>query len=263
MNVSNKARSRAALPASLRYPSGTRFLGPEEAERRRATETSVLESLLDAGFREVILPLLDYDDSFHPASGAVPPAERYRLIDRGGQLLTVRSDFTPLLARCLAPVLEDRPLPLRLCYRGEVVRCAERRLGSLPESYQMGAELIGDSSLEADLEILTVASNVLRCCGVSPVIVCDDVTVTAATKASDRLTRIVDCSSQLGAKVIVRIGDEDAASYYTGLRFTVFAEGSAVPLVRGGRYDSLYGTFGFDTPAAGFTLSMDALEVLL
>src|SRR6202023_3829064 len=69
--------------------------------------------------------------------------ELYRFIDRDGEQLALRADFTPMLARLLAPRLSSLRLPLRLFYRGDVVRYEESRPGSRRELYQMGVELLG------------------------------------------------------------------------------------------------------------------------
>jgi ATP phosphoribosyltransferase regulatory subunit len=80
--------------------------------------------------------------------------ELYRFVDRDGELLALRADFTPLLARLLAPRLAALETPLRLFYRGDVVRYQEPHPGRLREYYQIGAELLGVGSREADEEVL-------------------------------------------------------------------------------------------------------------
>ena len=45
--------------------------------------------------------------------------------------------------------------------------------------------------------------------------------------------------------------------YYTGMRFTLLADGPGEPLGGGGRYDSLLAGFGVDLPAVGFALNTD------
>lgn len=52
--------------------------------------------------------------------------------------------------------------------------------------------------------------------------------------------------------------------YYTGLVFAVYAQGSAVSLGSGGRYDEAFSRLGgCDLPAAGFALSLEQLEEAL
>ncbi len=65
----------------------------------------------------------------------------------------------------------------------------------------------------------------------------------------------------LGDDVVgVDLGDVRGSSYYTGVRFTVLAEGPGEPVGAGGRYDNLLGRFDAPAPATGFALDLDNLE---
>ncbi|HEX2645104.1 MAG TPA: ATP phosphoribosyltransferase regulatory subunit, partial [Thermoanaerobaculia bacterium] len=127
---------------SAALPTGVHALFFESARRRRALEARLAGRLEAAGFHEVILPILDYLEPYEPMLTAASRGELYRFVDRGGDLLALRADFTPMLARLLAPRLSSNgsslPLPLRLFYRGDVVRYEEERAGRQREFYQMG-----------------------------------------------------------------------------------------------------------------------------
>ncbi len=77
----------------------------------------------------------------------------------------MRADFTPMLARLLAPRLESLPLPLRLFYRGDVIRYQEERAGRAREFYQLGAELLGIEGERAEREILRLFLEMARATG--------------------------------------------------------------------------------------------------
>jgi ATP phosphoribosyltransferase regulatory subunit len=51
--------------------------------------------------------------------------------------------------------------------------------------------------------------------------------------------------------------------YYTGVRFQVFAVGSAEPVLQGGRYDDLLGRFGHESAAVGFAIDVEAAAAVL
>lgn len=57
---------------------------------------------------------------------------------------------------------------------------------------------------------------------------------------------------------VLQLDDVDRErGYYTGLRFRAYdATTRGVIVAKGGRYDSLYGRFGHDAPAAGFTITI-------
>src|SRR2546421_7713976 len=85
-----------------------------------------------------------------------------------------------MLAREPAPAFRDEELPLRLFYRGDVIRCEASRLGVNRELFQIGAEVVGDSSVEADIDTLSLASKVVREFNGRPTIVYNDVSIAAA-----------------------------------------------------------------------------------
>ena len=122
-------------------PAGVSALLFEAARARRALERSLTERLEARTYAEVLLPILDY---FDPYRELVAGAERelYRFVDREGELLTLRGDFTPMLARLLAPRVRSLELPARLYYRGDVVRHREAGPAGAREQCVVGVELL-------------------------------------------------------------------------------------------------------------------------
>lgn len=133
-------------------PAGVSALFFESAARLRALERRLVAELEARGLREAILPVVDYFAPYEPLLPAPARAELYRFADRDGELLALRGDFTPLVARLLAPHLASLELPLRLFYRGDVVRCPERGARRETEVYQLGGELLGAPEAAAELE---------------------------------------------------------------------------------------------------------------
>lgn len=137
---------------SSTLPAGVSALFFESATRLRRLEAQLAAELEARDFREAVLPMLDYFGPYEPLLAPAARAELYRFADRDGELLALRSDFTPMLARLLAPHLEGLELPLRLFYRGEVVRCPERGARGEVEQHQIGGELLGEASAGPALE---------------------------------------------------------------------------------------------------------------
>lgn len=138
---------------SPNLPRGVQALLFDSAERRRRVEDSVVRTLSEDGFRETILPVLDFAS---PYDGVTAEGDErlYRFVDRGGELLALRADFTPMAARVVAPRLAGMPMPVAFFYRGDVVRDEPSGVGRPREFAQVGAELYGDGSFEADLRML-------------------------------------------------------------------------------------------------------------
>ncbi|HEY6140653.1 MAG TPA: ATP phosphoribosyltransferase regulatory subunit [Thermoanaerobaculia bacterium] len=168
------------MASTPRYPIGVRALLVEEAARRRRIETRFIDALERAGFAEVVLPIIDYVEPYAEIVDRDSTRKSYRFIDREGELVAVRSDFTPMLARALAPAMRDDELPLRLFYRGDVIRCEASRLGVNRELFQIGAEVVGDGSVDADVATLRLASTLVHEFNGRATIVYNDVSIAAA-----------------------------------------------------------------------------------
>jgi ATP phosphoribosyltransferase len=145
-------------------PRGVQAFLFDAAERRRRAEDSVVRTLQDAGLREVILPVLDFAA---PYTGVTAEGDErlYRFLDRQGNTLALRADFTPMAARVVAPRLGALAGSVSLFYRGDVVRDEETGVGRRREFAQVGAERYGDGRPEADREMLALA---LSCLGDLP-----------------------------------------------------------------------------------------------
>jgi len=61
------------------------------------------------------------------------------------------------------------------------------------------------------------------------------------------------------ATVSIDLADLRGYAYYSGARFSLFAQGAADAVARGGRYDAVGAAFGRDRPAVGFSLDVKAL----
>ncbi|MFQ5692245.1 MAG: ATP phosphoribosyltransferase regulatory subunit [Nitrospinota bacterium] len=147
-------------------PKGVRLYLPPDAARKREVETRLLEVFQRWGFQEIVTPTLDYHETATRALGHQSLRDLFKIIDREtGELLTLRSDITPQIAHLAATSLRTRPLPLRLCYSGRVYRYVHTQGRVQREFHQSGVELMGLESLEADAEVIAIAVESLRACG--------------------------------------------------------------------------------------------------
>ena len=224
------------MATNFRYPTGARPLLIEETARRRAIESRFVTLLEGAGFAEVVLPIIDFAEPYMGVMERDAAKQSYRFTDREGELVAIRSDFTPLVARALAPSLNGHPL--RVFYRGDVIRCQSTRLGANREMFQIGAELVGDASAEADVAMLQLAAAIATTFTPQPLV------VHTGPELDD-------------PRFVLHDDAKDDRGYYTGLRFWVYGDDRRTPIAQGGRYDSLYSRFGVDAPAIGFTFTVD------
>ena len=103
------------------------------------------------GYQDIQTPTFEYFDVFRKEIGTISSRELYKFFDRDGNTLALRPDITPSIARAAATLFETEEYPVRLCYMGNTFINHSSYQGRLKENTQMGAELIGMDSIEADV----------------------------------------------------------------------------------------------------------------
>jgi ATP phosphoribosyltransferase regulatory subunit len=93
----------------------------------------------------------------------------FKFLDREDNLLALRADFTPAIARVVSNGVLGEDVPYRIWYCGNVFRKADVHRGKFHEFRQIGAELLGINSIERDVEILQVALECLAAAGMKNV----------------------------------------------------------------------------------------------
>lgn len=147
-----------------------RDLLPREARPRRAIVRAFLEHAALAGYEIVETPAFEYAETIERGLGTLDPGEIVRFVEpESGEVVALRPDVTPQIARIVASRLADRPSPYRLAYDASVLR---RRAGSRARTHrqvlQVGVELVGvpaGERGEGDLELLQLAATSLRAMG--------------------------------------------------------------------------------------------------
>ncbi len=148
---------------TMRLPEGTRDVLPPEWAWREYLRARLSGQFAQHGYRGVDVPTLEFQDAAHPQD-----ATAFKLIDRDGSVLALRSEFTTAIAQLARRRFPEGPFPLRLQYAGRLwLRGQASELGHLREFTQVGAELIGVRSPQADAELLEVAESALRGVGVA------------------------------------------------------------------------------------------------
>lgn len=151
------------LPAAT--PPGALDLTGDAARRRRALQRAAVLVLERAGYEELLPPTFEYEDVFLRAGGAGVAERLLRFPDRDGRILALRYDFTSSIARIASTTFAAAEPPLRLSYSGKVYRQEPERGGRPRETLQVGAELLGEGSLEADVEIVRLTLELIRSAG--------------------------------------------------------------------------------------------------
>lgn len=140
----------------LHTPEGVRDIYNNECEAKLLLQNNLHQVMKLHGFKDIQTPTFEFFDIFSKERGTVASKDMYKFFDREGNTLALRPDITPSIARCVAKYYKEEALPIRLCYMGNTFTNNSSYQGKLKESTQIGAELINDSSLEADAEMLVI-----------------------------------------------------------------------------------------------------------
>ena len=142
-------------------PVGFRDVMSEEALAREELIARVRACFSDKGYRPVETPTLEVLDVME-AGGHVPEAP-FKFFDSHGDLLAMRPDVTMQIARmCATRGAVEEPVRLRYTQRVFREKTAE---AAARELTQCGAECIGATAAEADVELVTLFAQALSACG--------------------------------------------------------------------------------------------------
>ena len=131
------------MEQKLHTPEGVRDIYNKECETKLALQKKLNTVLHLYGYKDIQTPTFEYYDVFREEIGSTSTQELYKFFDREGNILALRPDITPSVARAAATLFENEDFPIRLCYSGNTFINHSSYQGRLKENTQLGAELIG------------------------------------------------------------------------------------------------------------------------
>lgn len=147
-------------------PEGIEELLPEQAEQVEALRRQLLDLFHSWGYQLVVPPLLEFTESLLVGLGSDVNLQTFKVTDQlTGRSMGIRADITPQTARIDAHSLAGEG-PRRLCYAGSVLHTRPKNILASRSPIQLGAELYGDSSIAADIEVICLMLEMLRQAGV-------------------------------------------------------------------------------------------------
>lgn len=149
----------------LHTPEGVRDIYNDECEKKLILQDDLLKVQKQYGYHPIQTPTFEFFDTFGREIGTTPSKDLYKFFDREGNTLVLRPDITPSIARCAAMYFSEENMPIRLCYMGNTFLNNSSYQGRLKESTQLGAELLGDSTVDADAEIIAMVIDCLKKAG--------------------------------------------------------------------------------------------------
>ena len=112
-------------------------------------------------------PPLEPLELYTRKSGDEIVAQLYNFVDKGGREISLRPEMTPTLARMASAKANALRKPVRWFSIPQLFRYERQQRGRLREHFQLNVDLIGEADVTADAELLAVAIEVMRGCGLS------------------------------------------------------------------------------------------------
>lgn len=134
---------------------GTRDLFPKEKRTLNFLTQNLFTTAERFGFSPYDGPLLEEVELYKAKSGEELINEQiYAFYDRGERHVAIRPEMTPTLARMVAQIYKEVPLPIRLYSMPNLMRYERPQKGRLREHWQFNADIFGAPEGFAELEII-------------------------------------------------------------------------------------------------------------
>ncbi len=148
-------------------PEGVRDLYGKECNDRRRIMEKINSKMKSYGFEDIDTPTFEFFDVFAEEISNNSARELYKFFDKDGQTMVLRPDFTPSVARCVSKYFLEDNSAVRFCYSGKTFLNTHNLQGKLKESTELGAELMNESSIYADAEMIALLVESLTSTGLS------------------------------------------------------------------------------------------------
>ena len=157
------------MQSTIQTVKGTRDFYPDEMSVRSWLYNTVRRVSESFGYQEYDGPFLETIDLYAAKSGEELVKEQaFVFPDRGGDLITLRPELTPSLARMVAQRQKQLIYPIRWWSWGPFWRYERPQKGRSREFFQWNIDLIGASSPQADAEMVAIGATFLRESGLLP-----------------------------------------------------------------------------------------------
>ncbi len=149
---------------------GTRDFYPDEMQQRRWMFDHLRQVIGSYGYQEYDGPMLEPFELYAAKTGdEIVNEQLYSFVDRGDRKVAMRPEMTPTLARMVAAKGQHLQKPLRWFSIPNLWRYERPQRGRLREHWQLNVDLLGVEGVEAEVEIIQVAIDMMRGFGASPV----------------------------------------------------------------------------------------------
>ncbi len=118
------------------------------------------------GYVEYDASILEPSELYKAKTGEeIVNGQTYTFIDRGDREVTLRPEMTPTVARMVAGKRRELGFPLRWYSIPNLFRYEAPQRGRLREHYQLNVDIFGDNTVNADIEIISIAYDIMKSLG--------------------------------------------------------------------------------------------------
>jgi len=112
-------------------------------------------------------PPLEPLELYTKKSGDEIVGQLYNFTDKGGRDVSLRPEMTPTVARMVAAKANALRKPVRWFSLPQLFRYERQQRGRLREHFQLNVDIMGEADVTADAELLAVAIEIMRGCGLT------------------------------------------------------------------------------------------------
>ncbi|OQC00254.1 MAG: Histidine--tRNA ligase [Firmicutes bacterium ADurb.Bin099] len=142
----------------ISIPKGTKDILPGEIEKYKYVQTVFADMLENFGYSQIRFPVFEYTELFQRGVGDttdIVQKEMYTFNDKGGRSITLRPEGTASVVRSfIENGMSSNTQPVKLYYDITTYRYENVQKGRYREFNQLGAEILGSDSYNADIEVL-------------------------------------------------------------------------------------------------------------
>src|SRR5471032_3243508 len=149
------------------YPEPLPHADTWSADARQFIFNKWRETAKRYNFREYDGPPLEPLELYTKKSGEEIVGQLYNFVDKGGREVSLRPEMTPTLARMVAAKANALRKPIRWFSMPQLFRYERQQRGRLREHFQLNVDILGEADITADAELLAVAIEIMRGCGLS------------------------------------------------------------------------------------------------
>ncbi|MBL6900153.1 MAG: ATP phosphoribosyltransferase regulatory subunit [SAR86 cluster bacterium] len=147
-------------------PDGVDELLPPKALQVETLRRSLVDKYIDSGYEFIIPPLLELSETIGGEAHDEIKSHAFSFKDNlTGKNLSIRPDISEQASRIDAYRIQSDET-VRLCYAGEVVKSKSSKVLRSRTTIQVGAEIFGDPSKEAELESINLMLSSLAIAGI-------------------------------------------------------------------------------------------------